>query len=60
MGMLVFGLGLFIIMGGIQMLWVAMIGLTLIALFVAASMTVSSIVFRFCGYPEKGSPRPTI
>jgi hypothetical protein len=46
MGVLVFIIGLFVIMGGIQMLGVAAIAAAIIGAFVASSMAVGKLLFR--------------
>jgi hypothetical protein len=46
MGTLLLVVGLFVIMGGIQMLGVAAIGAALIGLFVCSSMAVGKVLFR--------------
>jgi hypothetical protein len=46
MGVLVFIIGLFIIMGGIQMLAVAAIAAAIIGAFVCSSMAVGKLFFR--------------
>ena len=46
MGVLVFIIGLFILMGGVQMLGVAAIGAAIIGAFVFSSMAVGKLLFR--------------
>ena len=46
MGILLLIVGLFIIMGGIQVIGVGLIGVAIIAIFVASSMAVGKVVFR--------------
>lgn len=53
MGIGILMLGVFIIMGGIQMVLVAFLGLAVIGIFVMASMAVSSVVFRICDHGAK-------
>lgn len=46
MGILLFVAGLFIIVGGLQMIVVGVLGLALISLFVLSSMATCRVVFR--------------
>ena len=46
MGILLLILGVFIIMGGIQVIGVGLLGLAIVAIFVASSMAVGKVVFR--------------
>jgi hypothetical protein len=46
MGVLIFIIGLFILMGGIQMLAVAAMGAAIIGVFVGSSMAVGKLFFR--------------
>ena len=46
MGILLLLAGVFIIMGGLQMIGIAMLGLTLIGAFVLSSMAIGKVVFR--------------
>ena len=46
MGILLFVVGLFILMGGVQMMAIGMLGLILIGAFVFSSMVIGKAVFR--------------
>jgi hypothetical protein len=46
MGVLVFIIGLFVLMGGIQMLGLAAIAAAIIGVFVFSSMAVGKLLFR--------------
>jgi len=46
MGILLFITGVFIIMGGLQVLALALVGLALIGVFVLGSMAVGKVIFH--------------
>jgi hypothetical protein len=46
MGVLLFVVGIFVLMGGIQMIAIGVLGLILISLFVLSSMAIGKVVFR--------------
>jgi len=46
MGILLLIIGVFIIMGGLQMAGVGLLGLALLGVFVLASMAVGKVLFR--------------